>query len=135
MWKLGVAFIRGLNVYGKNRITKRTVRRDLRALEDDNLQFLNVINTDTVIFRTQNKDLTSVGNQIERRLKKEIGKKVYVTTRSPSTIKRTSSELHKISTTKFIWDFANPKPTKPKTAKPKSKKTKPRVLKPKTAKS
>ena len=113
MWKLGVAFVRGLNVYGKNRITQRELMRILKAIEGDNLKFVKIVNTDDIIFETNEVDFTHVGSKIERTLKKKLGKQILVTTRSFSTIDKVHSSAKRTRGIARLFNYQ----IKPKEAK------------------
>lgn len=96
MWKLGVAFIRGLNIYGKNRITQRQLMRALKHLEGDDLRFLKIVKTDDVVFQKNGIHYATVGTRMERKLKEVFGKRIYVTTRSLKTLEKVQNASDKM---------------------------------------
>jgi uncharacterized protein (DUF1697 family) len=85
-WKIGVAFIRGLNMYGHGRITQMEMNKICRQLEDDQLTILSIIKPDTILFRKKGIHYAAVGQKLERLLTSYFGKPFYVTTRSMRTL-------------------------------------------------
>ncbi|AEA48015.1 DUF1697 domain-containing protein [Archaeoglobus veneficus] len=84
-WKLGVAFIKGINMYSARRITKQEMLEILKEIEDENLQILCLFKADNVIFRKKNMHYAEVAVRIERVLGKRFGD-VCVTARSFRTL-------------------------------------------------
>lgn len=105
MWKLGVAFIRGLNIYGKNRITQRQLMRALKQIEGDDLRILKIVKTDDIIFQKNNIQYATAGSRIEKRLKALFGKNIYVTTRSLKTIDRVQASVDKMKGLGHLQDY------------------------------
>lgn len=87
-WDKGVAFVRGINMYGKHRITKREMMELCRKVENENLKILKIFKTDNIVFKKKNMHYAKVGSEIERVLSSHFGSKIYVTTRSVKTIER-----------------------------------------------
>ena len=96
MWQYGIAFIRGLNIYGKNRITQRKLMHHLKQLESDQIRILKIVKTDDILFMKNGIHYATVGREIERKLKAVLGKDVYVTTRSITTLSRVQNETRKL---------------------------------------
>ncbi|HDM60245.1 MAG TPA: DUF1697 domain-containing protein [Archaeoglobus veneficus] len=84
-WKLGVAFIKGINMFSTRRITKEEMRGILKSIEDDKLEILFLFKADNVVFRKRNIHYAEVAMRIEKVLEKRLGK-VCVTTRSLRTL-------------------------------------------------
>jgi len=105
MWQYGVAFIRGINIYGKNRITQRQLMHHLKELESDKIRILKIIKTDDIIFQKNGIHYAVIGAEIEKKLKAVFGKKVYVTTRSIPTLSRIQRETQKLQKLKRLASY------------------------------
>jgi len=91
-WKLGVAFIKGINMYSARRITKKEMLKILKSIEDDNLEILFLFKADNVVFRKRNIHYAEVAVRIEKALEKKFGR-VCVTVRSLRTLEGISGVL------------------------------------------
>jgi len=85
-WKVGVAFIRGLNMYKKRRLTRVEMNKICCQLENDQLNIISIVKPDTILFRKQGIHYATVGQQLERLLTSYFGSPVFVTTRSIRTL-------------------------------------------------
>lgn len=117
MWQLGVAFVRGLNIYGRNRITQRRLMRALKELEGDDLQILRIVKTNDVIFKKNGIHYSTAGSRIERKLKEVLKKDIYVTTRSIKTLERVQTSADKLKKVKNLSSYQK---ISPPTKKPSS---------------
>ncbi|MCL7416129.1 MAG: DUF1697 domain-containing protein [ANME-2 cluster archaeon] len=86
MAQLGVAFVRGLNMFGRNRITVEEMRNLLIDIEDDSLHIIDLYKPDNIIFQKTGIHYAQVGLRIQAVLQDLFGKEVMVTTRSINTI-------------------------------------------------
>ena len=90
--KLGIAFIKGLNMFGKRNIGKSRLREILKRIERryPQVKFLGVygVHNDIVVFKKSGVHYATVGSWIEKELKIETSQKVHVTTRSLDVVKR-----------------------------------------------
>jgi hypothetical protein len=63
-WYRGIAFIRGINIYGRNPIDRREMLRVCRSIEDDNVRVLGLFKLDNVIFEKKGIHYASVGSRL-----------------------------------------------------------------------
>jgi len=91
----GVAFIHGVNMFGRNKLTKEELLNILKELEGrEGFRIIGVYGSDNIIFEKRSDiHYATVGNEIERVLKKNFGKVFHVTTRSMETIRRIVSKF------------------------------------------
>ena len=94
-WDTGVAFVRGLNIYRNARISQKEMLELCRKVESRNLKILGVLKTDNIIFKKRNMHYATVGSKLEKILSEHFGKRIYVTTRSTSTIRLLSKKIYK----------------------------------------
>ena len=66
-----VAFLRGINVGGKNKVKMETLREILSAQGFENVK--TYINSGNVIFETDKTDDLKLAGQIEKAIEKEFG--------------------------------------------------------------
>jgi uncharacterized protein (DUF1697 family) len=85
-WQMGVAFIRGINIYGNKRISRNKILELCRSIEDEDLRIIKVVKTDNVIFEKREMHYGAVSSRLERVLSNYFGKPIYVTSRSMKTI-------------------------------------------------
>lgn len=85
--KRGVAFIRGVGMYGSKNYTKERMLRCLQDIEGDGVAIVGMYGTDNVVFETDG-HYASVGHRIEQRLERCLGEPFSVTTRSMETVRR-----------------------------------------------
>lgn len=83
--KRGVAFIRGVGMYGSKNYTQRQIRRCLRNIEGDGVAIVDMYGADNIVFETGGHYAT-VGQRIERQLERCLGESFSVTTRSMQTV-------------------------------------------------
>ena len=86
MAQLGVAFIRGLNMFGQNRITVEEMRSLLMDIEDDSLHIIDLYRADNIIFEKTGIHYAEVGLRIQMVLERKFGKEVMVITRFFATV-------------------------------------------------
>lgn len=87
MGQVGIAFVRGLNFFGQNRITAREMAHLLKEIEDDRLRIIDLHRADTIIFEKVGIHYAEAGLRIQMILQKRFGKEIMVTTRSVNTIR------------------------------------------------
>jgi len=104
-WKLGVAFIRGLNMFGKNKITQRQLLRQLKDIETDDLKILSLVKTDDVLFQKRNMHYATAGSMIEKKLKQIFKKPILVTCRSTSTLTKVQTRAKHLMRVKNLTRF------------------------------
>ncbi|MDI6916239.1 MAG: DUF1697 domain-containing protein [Thermoplasmatales archaeon] len=86
--KPGIAFIRGIGMFGKRNYPKQKILSCLKKIENRNIKILGIHGKDNIIFlKSDSIHYATVGGKIERSLEKYFNKKFYVTTRSLSTVK------------------------------------------------
>lgn len=81
-----VAFLRGINVGGKNKIKMETLREACAALGFENVR--TYINSGNVIFETADGDEEEISARIEAAIEQEFALKIRVITRAIAEIKR-----------------------------------------------
>ncbi|GEM_PF-986057 len=81
----GVAFIRGIGMFGRNNYRKEEILECLDQIKS--FRIVGMYGNDNVIFEKEGMHYASAGKAIEDALERKFGKKFYVTTRSISTIK------------------------------------------------
>ena len=94
MAQLGVAFVRGLNMFGRNRITVEEMRTRLMDLEDNSLRIIDLYKPDNIIFEKTGIHYAEVGLRIQAVLQDLFGKEVMVTTRSFNTLNGLMKKIH-----------------------------------------
>ena len=97
MWKVGVAFIRGINMFGNRRIAKKDMLKLLVGVEDENLRILDVFRVDNVIFKKRGIHFAEVSRRIENVLSEHFGDRVYVTSRSAATVNGIAQRVQLLS--------------------------------------
>ena len=96
-----VAFLRGINVGGKNKIKMETLREILSAQGFENVA--TYINSGNIIFETAKNDDVEIAANIETAIEKEFGSKI-------KTIVRTVDEIKNIvADNPFAGQFENDK--------------------------
>jgi uncharacterized protein (DUF1697 family) len=81
----GVAFIRGIGMFGRNNYKKEEILECLDGIKS--FKIVGMYGNDNIIFEKEGMHYASAGKIIENALERKFGKKFYVTTRSMSTIK------------------------------------------------
>ncbi len=79
------AFLRGINVGGKNKIKMETLREILSAEGFENVK--TYINSGNIIFETSKSDDKKLAEQIEKAIEKEFGLNIKTMVRSTDEIK------------------------------------------------
>lgn len=87
-WKKGVAFIHGINMFSNNRITKEKIFGLCKKIENKDIKILKIVKADNIIFKKKHIQYAKVGSLIEKILSDYLNKKISVTTRSLTTLKR-----------------------------------------------
>ena len=95
-----VAFLRGINVGGKNKIKMETLREILSAQGFENVA--TYINSGNIIFETARNDDVEIAVNIETAIEKEFGSKI-------KTIVRTVDEIKNIVADNPFGQFENDK--------------------------
>lgn len=96
-----VAFLRGINVGGKNKIKMETLREVISALGFQNV--VTYINSGNLIFETAETDEKALAETIEKAIENEFGLKI-------KTMTRTFSEIEEIvENNPFAGQFENDK--------------------------
>ena len=90
--KLGIAFIKGLNMFGNRNIDEKQVRKALSKIEarhSSQVKFVGVYgqHNDIIVFKKLGVQYATVGSWIELELKKILNEDVHVTTRSMKVVK------------------------------------------------
>ncbi|MGC8935694.1 MAG: DUF1697 domain-containing protein [Thermoproteota archaeon] len=86
-WQKGVAFVRGLNIYGSKRISQKEMLQLCKSIEDENLRIIKVVKTDNIVFEKRKIHYAEVSLRLEKILSDYFKEKVHVTSRSMRTIK------------------------------------------------
>ncbi len=86
MSKIGIAFIRGISMFGNKNYTKNQI---MDCLLKNGIEAIMMYGNDNIIFLKPNKmHYASIGSKIEKALKKCFNEEFYVTTRSFSTVRK-----------------------------------------------
>jgi uncharacterized protein (DUF1697 family) len=96
MEHVGIAFIRGINMFGQNRITIDEMQYLLSEIEDAHLRIVDLYRADNIIFEKTGIHYAEVGLRIQIILQKRFGKEIMVTTRSINTVKGLMKKLDKL---------------------------------------
>ena len=85
--KRGVAFIRGISMFGSKNYTKEEISCCLTHIKNKNMKIIGIYGNDNVIFEKNDKvHYVTVGSKIEQSLAKTFNTNFSVTTRSLKTI-------------------------------------------------
>jgi uncharacterized protein (DUF1697 family) len=85
--KRGVAFIRGISMFGSKNYTKEDISDCLMCIENKNMKIIGMYGNDNVIFEKNDEiQYATVGSKIEQCLAKTFNTDFSVTTRSLKTI-------------------------------------------------
>ncbi len=90
--KIGIAFVKGLNMFGRKNISSSQIRRLLKRVEfahKANVRFIGIYgkHSDIIMFKKAGVQYATIGSWIEKALKSELGEDVCVTTRSLKVVK------------------------------------------------
>jgi len=86
--KPGIAFIRGIGMFGKRNYSRQKILSCLRKIENKNIKIIGIYGNDNIIFlKSGNIHYATVGRKIEKSLEKCFNEKFYVTTRALSTLR------------------------------------------------
>jgi len=86
--KPGIAFIRGIGMFGKRNYSKQKILSCLKKVENENLKIVGMYGNDNILFlKSNNIHYATVGRKIENFLEKCFNERFYVTTRSLRTVK------------------------------------------------
>ncbi|MEF8848799.1 MAG: DUF1697 domain-containing protein [Candidatus Thermoplasmatota archaeon] len=87
--KVGIAFIRGIGIFGSKNFTKKEVISCLEEIEDNDIRIIGMFSNDNIVFeKTEDIHYATVGSMIEKALSEEFGVEFNVTTRAFRTVKR-----------------------------------------------
>lgn len=87
-WQKGIAFIRGMNMFAENQISKGKMLELCKKVETKNIKIVQLVKTDNVIFKKRIVHYATVGSLLEKTLSKYFNKRVFVTTRSFNTLNK-----------------------------------------------
>ena len=79
----GVAFIRGIGMFGNRNYTREEIAE---CLEGIGINIVGLYGNDNIVFEKEGMHYASAGKLIERCLEKRFKEKFYVTTRSMGTV-------------------------------------------------
>jgi len=82
--KMGIAFIRGMGMFGSRNYRKEEILECLSDIES--FKIVGMYGNDNIVFEKEGMHYASAGKLIERRLEKKFKEKFFVTTRSMSTV-------------------------------------------------
>ena len=85
--KRGVAFIRGIGMYGSKNYTRQQILQCLQNIQSEDMTIIGIDDIDNVIFETKGHYATA-GRHIEQHLEHSFGEPFSVTTRSIETVRR-----------------------------------------------
>ncbi|MEA2054103.1 MAG: hypothetical protein U9O96_03145 [Candidatus Thermoplasmatota archaeon] len=85
--KRGIAFIRGMGMFGSKNYTKEEIMGCLKEIRNKAINIIGMYGNDNVIFEKEEMHYASVGKLIERCLERKFNERFFVTTRSMDTIK------------------------------------------------
>ena len=89
--KIGIAFIRGVSMFGSHNLSKDQLRRILKNIErkhSKSVKFLSIYDNDTIVFSKTGVHYATVRRWIEDALLEQLGEKLFVTTRSLEKVKK-----------------------------------------------
>lgn len=86
-WKKGVAFVRGINMFGNSRIKKEEMLELSEKIEDENVRVVGLYRSDNIIFEKREIHYAEVGKRLEGVLSDHFGEPIHVTTRSIGTVR------------------------------------------------
>ena len=86
-WQMGVAFIRGINIYGSKRISQNKMLELCESVENEDLRVIKVVKTDNIILEKRKMHYAAVSSRLERVLSDYFGESICVTSRSMKTIR------------------------------------------------
>ncbi len=82
-WQVGVAFVRGLNMFKVRRVKAEKIFRALKRAENKNVHFIGMHKTDDIIFvKRREVPYAAASSIVERELSKLFTERIYVTSRS-----------------------------------------------------
>ncbi|PIV70179.1 MAG: hypothetical protein COS08_01580 [Euryarchaeota archaeon CG01_land_8_20_14_3_00_38_12] len=85
--KPGIAFIRGIGMFGKRNYSRQKILNCLKKIENRNIKILGMYGNDNILFlKGESIHYATVGRKIEKSLEKCFNEKFYVTTRAGSTL-------------------------------------------------
>ncbi len=85
-WRAGVAFVRGINMYGNLRITKEEMIAACKQIENECIRILGSVKADNILFEKRGIHYAAVGSKLEKVLTSHFGRKIFVTVRSAGTL-------------------------------------------------
>ena len=96
-----VAFLRGINVGGKNKVKMETLREICASIGFENVK--TYINSGNVIFETRKTDVLKLAEKIEKAIEKEFGLQIKV------MVRRTEEIENLVKNNPFAGQFENDK--------------------------
>lgn len=91
-WKKGIAFVKGINMFGNARITKNKMLDLCKDIENENIRVERIHRADNIVFKKRNVHYATVGQKLEGVLSAHFEKPIHVTTRSFKTIKNITKD-------------------------------------------
>ena len=85
-WQRGIAFVRGINIYGSKRVSQKKMLELCKSIEDENLKIIKVVKTDNIVFEKRRMHYAAVSSRLEKVLSDYFEAKIYVTSRSLRTV-------------------------------------------------
>ncbi len=86
--KTGIAFIRGIGMFGKRNYSRQKIISCMKKIESKNIKIVGIYNKYNIIFlKNDNIHYATVGKKIEECLGKCFDEKFWVTTRALRTVK------------------------------------------------
>ena len=87
-WQVGIAFVRGLNMFKARRIKGEKIFKVLKHSRTKNVRFIGMYKTDNIIFlKRKEVPYAAASSVIERELSKLFGERIYVTSRSVRSVR------------------------------------------------
>jgi len=86
-WQRGVAFIRGINIYGSRRISQGKMLELCKSIEHENLRIIGIVKTDNIVFDKRDIHYSTVSSRLEKALSNYFKERVCVTSRGMKTIR------------------------------------------------
>ncbi len=101
-WQVGVAFVRGLNMFKVRRAKAEKIFRALKRAENKSVRFIGMYKTDDIIFvKRREVPYAAASSIIERELSKLFKERIYVTSRSLRSIRGVIGQAQEAKTTKL----------------------------------
>lgn len=101
-WQVGVAFVRGLNMFKVRRIKAEKIFKALKRVKNKNVRFIGMYKTDNIIFvKRREVPYAAASSIIERKLSKLFKERIYVTSRSLRSVRGAIERARQVKTNKL----------------------------------